>query len=298
MSAVPALPPEILTLADARALHAAARRAETPCGEGRMVWHLWGEASATHPTPVVLVHGGSGSWNHWVRNIAALVRAGRRVLVPDLPGFGDSAAPPRGQDADVLPPFVEAGLQALVGDTACDLVAFSFGGMVCGFLAAQHPRRVRSLVLSGSPALTPDGRPPLDLKSWSHLPPGAERDEVLRHNLLSLMLAHAHSLDEVALTLHAENLVRDRMKLRRLSRTDVLLRTLPEVRCPVFGLYGALDRLYLGRTEVIAPALARAPGFGGLTMVPDAGHWVQFEAAAAYDAALHGLLGRVDGREG
>ncbi len=270
-----ALPTHIHTLADAAALAAAARRVDTPWGEG---------------PPVMLVHGGAGSWNHWVRNIAALVTAGRTVCVPDLPGFGDSAAPPKGQDADVLPPFVEAGLQQLIGQAACDVVAFSFGGMVSGFLAAAYPQRVRSLVLAGAPALSAEGRPALNLRSWAGLPPGAQRDEALRYNLRSLMLAHDESVDELALGLHAANLARDRMKLRRLSRTDVLLRTLPQVRCPVFGIWGELDMLYLGRTETIAPALAQAAAFRSLTLVPGAGHWVQFEAADAFNSALLAAL--------
>ena len=49
--------------------------------------------------PTVLLHGGSGSWNHWVRNIDALLASGRQVIAPDLPGFGDSARPDDVSDA-------------------------------------------------------------------------------------------------------------------------------------------------------------------------------------------------------
>ena len=49
-------------------LRAQATRRETPCGAGTMVWHVWGETRPGLP-PVVLFHGGSGSWTHWVRNI-------------------------------------------------------------------------------------------------------------------------------------------------------------------------------------------------------------------------------------
>jgi pimeloyl-ACP methyl ester carboxylesterase len=41
--------------------------------------------------PLVLVHGGHGSWLHWVRNIEAL-SAKRTLWIPDLPGYGDSSA--------------------------------------------------------------------------------------------------------------------------------------------------------------------------------------------------------------
>ncbi|MDB5843914.1 MAG: hydrolase-like protein, partial [Polaromonas sp.] len=54
-----------------------------------MVWRCWGEGA-----PVVLLHGGSGSWTHWIRNIPTLVACSRQVWAPDLPGFADSASPP------------------------------------------------------------------------------------------------------------------------------------------------------------------------------------------------------------
>ena len=94
-----------------RPLEARARREETPCGNGSLVWHFWGEGQ-----PVVLLHGGSGSWTHWVRNIEPLVASGRQVLVPDMPGFGESALWPAGMDASALPEPIEAGLRALAGD--------------------------------------------------------------------------------------------------------------------------------------------------------------------------------------
>ena len=127
---------------EAQVLLKTAIRMETPCGAGTMVWHVWGQETCSHAlAPLVLLHGGSGSWTHWLRNILPLVESGRRVLVPDLPGFGDSAAPAHGTDADALPEPVEQGLNVLLGDAACDLVGFSFGGMVAGLLAAQFPAR-------------------------------------------------------------------------------------------------------------------------------------------------------------
>lgn len=283
-----ALPLEIHTLADVERLRASAQRAETPCGDGAMVWHAWGDPAAA---PVVLLHGGAGSWTHWVRNITPLVAAGRRVWVPDLPGFGDSALPPTGHDADALPPWVEAGLVQLVGDAACDVATFSFGGMVGAFLAQAYPARVRRLVLVGAPALSAVRRPLLDLRRWAHLPPGPERQAAIRHNLMTLMLAQEASAEPLALALHTENLARDRMPRRRLASTDVLLRTLPLLRCPVHGIWGDHDALVRGALEILEPALSKAPGFRGLTLLPGAGHWAPFEAASAFNAALATALG-------
>ena len=246
-----------------------------------MVWRRWGQGE-----PVVLLHGGSGSWNHWVRNIPALVEAGREVWIPDLPGSGESARPPTGEDADALPAPIESALRELLGDAPVDMVGFSFGSMVTTFIAAQWPQRVRRLVLSGAPALgiNPGWKPAL--KPWVHLEPGPELDRTHRANLAALMLAQPDSIDDLALALHAENLPRDRMRSRRISLTDILRRTLPGVRCPVFGIWGEEDVLYRGLQHRIEPELSRAPGFRWLRLIPEAGHWVQYERPRAYDAAL------------
>src|SRR5262245_62158842 len=46
-----------------------ARTVRTPCADGAMVWRVWGKGE-----PLVLFHGGSGSWLHWIRNIPVLSR--------------------------------------------------------------------------------------------------------------------------------------------------------------------------------------------------------------------------------
>ncbi|WP_232521702.1 alpha/beta fold hydrolase [Paracidovorax citrulli] len=116
--------------AEAATLAAQAYIRTTPCGDGAIVWHVWQAAGHPEPAapPLVLLHGGSGSWTHWVRNIDTLRSWGRTVWVPDLPGFGDSAVPPGGADADALVAPLAQGMRALWGDARCDLVGFSFGG--------------------------------------------------------------------------------------------------------------------------------------------------------------------------
>jgi len=270
-------------------LQAQATRRETPCGAGSIVWHVWGVGDGRQP-PVVLFHGGSGSWTHWVRNIEPLVAAGRQVIAADLPGFGDSALPPTGGDADALVAPLAEGLQALLGGEPCDLVGFSFGGMTAGLLLAEHPALARRLVLVGAPAMGVTPNRQFELKAWRHLPEG-QQDAVHRNNLGALMLHDTALIDGLALELHVANLLRDRMPRRRLAHTDILARSLPRVTCPVHAIYGAYDALYKAWiTQLAAAYAAAAPDFRGLTLIPDAGHWVQFERPAAFDEALLAVL--------
>ncbi len=254
---------------------------QTRCGAGHMVWHVWGLGR-----PLVLLHGGSGSWTHWVRNIDSLVAAGYQVFVPDLPGFGDSAPPDKGSDADALPEPLEMGLQMLLGDTPCDLAGFSFGGMTAGLWAAQQPQRFTRLVVIGAPGLGLASRRMVALTPWRHIEDEAERDAIHRHNLAALMLSQADAIDGLALAVHKANVVRDRMKGRSLAFTDALARALRTVACPVSAIYGEADALYRGRMTEVAPVFSAALDFRGLCLVPDAGHWVQFERPVAFHAAL------------
>ena len=279
------------SLDDVAALQRRGTRLATPCGDGDLVWHRWGPAEGH---AVLLLHGGSGSWTHWVRNIEPLLRAGRQVLVPDLPGFGESAAPPDGQDADALPLWLELGLRALRGEHAVEVVGFSLGGLVAGLWAQAKPQRFERLVLVGSPGLSGELLPPLDLQRWDHLPAGAARNAAHRHNLLTLMLARDDSATPLAVALHAANVERDRLRRRRLMLTDALRPVLARLRCPLHGIWGMQDVLYRQRRPLVQQVLSRAPGFVSLEWIEAAGHWVQFEAAEAFNAALARTLASGD----
>ena len=267
---------------------AGAQRAVTHLDGVETVWHLWGEAS--QPV-VVLLHGGSGSWTHWVRNIAPLRDAGWRVLVPDLPGFGDSDLPPGCSDVPQLPVHLHAGLQQLAPQTPVQIVGFSFGGMTAALWLAEYPQDAQQLVLVGAPGLGLSSPQRTALKGWRHLPTPEQQDMVHRHNLMALMFERPDSLDELALRLHAANVVRDRMPRRRLSSTAIVAEALPRIRSRVSAIYGEHDALYFQRLDEVREALPRwAPNWGQWHTVPGAGHWVQYEAAEAFNAALQAQL--------
>lgn len=256
------------------------------------VWHRWGEP---HRPTLVLLHGGSGSWTHWVRNIAPLCQAGWCVLAPDLPGFGDSDLPTGATDVDAMPVHLHAGLQQLQAAGECGervrLVGFSFGGMAAALWLDQFPQDAQALVLVGVPGMGLRVAERVPLKGWRHLPTPELQAQVHRHNLLALMLAQPQSLDPLALALHTANVQRDRLPRRRLSSSDIVARTLPRLQVPISAILGERDALYLGLLPELQTAMTqRAMHWGQWHTVPGAGHWVQYEAANAFNTALLATL--------
>lgn len=99
--------------------------------------------------PVVLLHGFTGMKENWLLLMPHL-SARHRLIVPDLPGWGESTRLP-GVDygyaaqADRVARFI-----ATVSDGPVDVVGHSMGGAIAAVLAARHPDRVRRLVLMDS----------------------------------------------------------------------------------------------------------------------------------------------------
>ena len=86
--------------------------------------------------PLVLLHGGMGSWNHWTRNVDALAARFKLHLI-DLPGCGDSPTVPKDMPDEDYVGLVVAAMDEIARNSAVNLAGFSFGygGMMCGILA-------------------------------------------------------------------------------------------------------------------------------------------------------------------
>ena len=274
--------PDVTRLPTAvQALLAQSRRAETPCGDGAMVWRCWGAGE-----PVVLLHGGSGSWTHWIRNIPTLLACGRQVWAPDLPGFGDSAAPPGGSDADAVLAPLATGLREVLGPGPHEIAAFSFGSLVAVLLAVQQPSLVSRLMLVGLPAL------PLQHGRGVALPPmrsaitPEERAAAHRVNLAAIMLHEASLIDDDTVALQAANVARDRMRSRKLVTTDACANAVRALQCGFECIWGGEDVLYRDRWAGVHAACETNPRCTYVSLIPDAGHWVQYEQAEEFNRRL------------
>jgi pimeloyl-ACP methyl ester carboxylesterase len=259
-----------------------ARRFETPCGEGSLVWRVWGSGP-----PALLAHGSHGAWSHWIRNIEALAQV-RTLWIPDLPGYGDSASAPR-QDHGAIAAVIASGLRQLTApELPLDVIGFSFGGVVGAYFAAFHPELVRRLILVGTGGLdTPIGH--LDLRRVRGLE-GEARRAAHRANLLGLMLHHPTSVDELALHLHEINGPRARLDPAPLVLPDKLLEVLPQLDIRVDAIWGEFDRPH-PNPEVQEAVLRRFHPQLDFRVVPGAGHWAMYERPEEFNRTVIDLLG-------
>ena len=267
-------------------------RAVTPCAAGSMVWRIWGEGP-----PLVLLHGASGSWTHWIRNVLPLA-ARFRVLVPDMPGFGDSDAPLDPHTAPGLADLVASGLDVILPPpTELDLAGFSFGGIVAGLMAARLERRVRTLVLLGPGGLA---LPRAATRPLLRIQPGMTHDEsrqVYRENLRTLMIASADKVDDLAVSLQIDNLRRTRFKVGDIPQSDTLLKALPAIQARITGIWGRHDAFTGANLEECRRILASAHRELDFRVIEGAGHWTPYEAADQINAILCDMLaGSLGGR--
>ncbi|MBE7212420.1 MAG: alpha/beta hydrolase [Gluconacetobacter diazotrophicus] len=98
--------------------------------------------------PVVLLLHGFPTASHMFRDLIPRLADRYRVIAPDLPGFGLTAAPPRGRfsyDFDTLADVVDGFAEALRLSRYA-LYLFDYGAPTGFRLALRHPERVSAIV--------------------------------------------------------------------------------------------------------------------------------------------------------
>jgi len=256
---------------DAQAEHRCA-----PFGPGlAMRWRLFGQGD-----PLVLIHGGHGSWLHWICNIEGLAKK-HRLIIGDLPGFGDSDDLPNETSSQDMAEAALASLDALLGGRPpINLAGFSFGGSICARIAEKRGN-VRRLALLGSAGSGTPQRPIAELVRWRHLE-GAAQVAALRHNLYAHMLHSEVNTDALAYEAYAQcttiTRYRSRGEIQRRRLKDIL----SDYTQPVLFMWGEKD---VTATPEETRFLETGPNRTA-KVIPGIGHWIQCEAPAIINAEL------------
>jgi len=267
------------------ALDRASTRRTTSNGSGEVVWRVWGEGR-----PLVLLHGGTGSWMHWVRNIEALSRD-FMVIAPDTPGSGEPAAPKPPLSVERIAASLYAGLATIIGpDGDFALCGFSMGGLIAGYVAQLARTHAQCLVLVGSAGMEAPRGHMAPLQSWRRLATEQEKRAVHRRNLGILMIHDPRKVDELALYIQAQNAARSRVRGKHLAQPMALSRCLPGFKGRLAGIWGEHDATAAPYFAERQERLRQFQPEASFDIVPGAGHWVQYEAPDQFNPRLRALV--------
>ena len=227
---------------------------------------------------ILLVHGASGCWTHWVRNIDQLSQR-NRVVVPDLPGFGDSESLTGPPDAEHLADSLVQIVDTVIGvDEQLDIVGFSFGGIVAGLTAHRMGQRAQHLIVISAGGLGIDAR-------VAGGPRGGPRDELTR-----FMFADPDTADDTALGIHLDGQERTRFKTGSIPSSTLLLDVIGHVTAELHVVYSDRDAFGggdpNGRFDLILSSRPNAK----CHTITKAGHWSPYEAPDQINTILTEVL--------
>jgi pimeloyl-ACP methyl ester carboxylesterase len=201
--------------------------------------HYDAEGPAGGPV-VVLVHGLGGHAEDWLNLAPWLARAGYRVYMPDLLGYGRSEKPADFSYSVTDQAEVVVGFFDALGLKQVDLAGWSMGGWIVQIVAGAHPERVKRLILIDSAGIYE--RPAWDTRLFTPATL-AELDQ-----LDALMMPHPTPIpgfiarDILRVSRRNAWVVR-RALAGMLTGRDATDNLLPKLKMPVLIEWGEVDRI-------------------------------------------------------
>jgi pimeloyl-ACP methyl ester carboxylesterase len=120
------------------------RFVDVQASDGPLRVHL---AEAGEGEPLLLLHGWPQHWYEWRRQVP-LLAGHRRLLMPDLRGFGWTEAPGRGYDPET---FAADALLDALGLERVQLAGHDWGGYASLLAGLRHPERFSRILAMNAP---------------------------------------------------------------------------------------------------------------------------------------------------
>jgi pimeloyl-ACP methyl ester carboxylesterase len=219
----------------------------------------------------VIIHGGGGVQQYYSHDALAKKR---RVVLLEVPGFGNSAANDRTQSMAELGNTMAQAI-ANLGIERYSLQGNSFGGKVSLWLAVQHADKLDALVLMAPAAIRLEAqRPPAPgtFRLYNHperVPPQAEVTPEMREK--------------------SQGLTRRIMGGPRDADLEARMR---ELNVPVLLLFGTEDKVLPPEVARIYPEILPTCN---IMFVYDAGHEIEGDRPEAFVAVVEDFLDRKAG---
>lgn len=256
--------------------------------DSKVCWRSWGKGK-----PLILLHGGYGSWAHWIKQ-AIPFSENYNVLIPDMPGFGESE--------DLTLPHTPEKISANITETLLKLISpeetpiicgFSFGGLIAGHLSYNLIERglnPEKLILVGPGGL---GAKRGEMRNMIARHSKMSEEEIYqahKTNLEILMMHDATKVDDWSVHIQKQNTDAHRIKSRPISSTDTLARILEKQDVPLFLLWGEKDAsvgVYLEDRMSILRDINSKVRFH---VEYNLGHWIMYENDVVFNKILNNFI--------
>lgn len=234
----------------------------------------------TSGAPVVLVHGLGARAEDWWNVSTYLAKAGFRVYVPDLIGYGRSQQPADfsysvRDEAGLVVGFMDA-----LGLKQVDLGGWSMGGWIVQLVAFEHPDRVSKLILFDSAGL--DIKPAWDTGLFT--PTSTQQLDELDALLMPNPPAIPPFIARDYLRISAHNAwVIKRALTTMKTAQDVTDSLLPQLKMPVLIVWGSLDQIVpLDQAQTMHKLVPQSQ----LLVIPGCGHLAPLQCGAEMDPGV------------
>ncbi|MBZ5632132.1 MAG: alpha/beta hydrolase [Acidobacteriia bacterium] len=295
----------------------AARSVQTP-----VLNIAYEESGPSQGFPVILLHGFPDDVRAFDEVAPPLAKAGYRVLVPYLRGYGptrfrDPAAPRMAEQAAIGQDVIDFADALRLPRFAVS--GFDWGGRAAAIAAALHPDRVRAVVLAGGYTIqdtvnaSQPGSPEAEQRIWYQYYFNTERGRAgLKANRRALCRflwqtwsPNWHFTDEtydrtaisfdnpdfVDVVIHSyRHRIGNAPGEKRFEAVEQQLAKRPKIQCPSITLYGADDGI--ARPPIESPPAERA-AFASLVarrVINGVGHFMPREKPDEVSSALLELL--------
>lgn len=234
---------------------------------------------------VMFVHGsgpGATGWSNFKHNYEVLAAAGFRCIVPDLIGYGFSTTDDGvAYSWEMLVGGIK-GLCDALGLEKVTLIGNSMGGAMCIQAALDHPELVERMILM-APGGIEDREVYMGMLGIRTMLKILYKSGVTRESMKDIFKLQLYNEDLITDEIIAERFeVYPKQAKNILGQVTVpnLASRLPEIKCPVLGLWGQNDNFTpVSGVNVLMSGLPNVR----VLSINKCGHWVMVEHAGLFN---------------
>ena len=247
----------------------------------KISFRIWGQSGPI----LVLLHGGYGSWMHFLKNVEELSK-NFQVIVPDMPGFGESEPFPKVPNLDEYAQTLVDALYSLTNGSNYNIIGFSFGSAIGSHMIKFAGDKVNRLTLVGynRTGNMPFKRP--KMISWRDAKTEEELNAAQRHNLSVMMIHNKEKIDEMAINLQTLNTRGTKVRSLEIVASHDLPNRILSISQPIDIIWGEFDVTLIKGIDDAQSRMKELIPDVRFHIIPNSGHWIQFEEYDKFNSTI------------